>query len=299
MRYRFNYFEFDSTSLVLKKNGQTLAIRHNEAKVLKLLIEHSDNVFSKEDILSHVWQDKVVSEQAVFQNISHLRSLFGNQAIKTFSKRGYQWQLKVDSIHPDTENTQSVLSSSISHQQSSALAKQKSKNHRLVIALGSLTLFIIAAINLLPVFPQKEKNAVINMAYIPISHQQGAKVVRLDDNEHFDFSELPQLNTANFQASVELEYPMLADEHPLILSGSIRHYNQQTYLDFILKGPFSDWQGQISGIDQQTVLKQLLQHLQQPVIYNLLNKVQAPELKQANLSIAHQKAPKDLIILGQ
>jgi DNA-binding winged helix-turn-helix (wHTH) protein len=299
MCYRFNDFEFDSTSLVLKKNGQTLAIRHNEAKVLKLLIEHSDNVFSKEDILSHVWQDKVVSEQAVFQNISHLRSLFGNQAIKTFSKRGYQWQLKVDSIHPDTENTQSVLSSSISHQQSSALAKQKSKNHRLVIALGSLTLFIIAAINLLPVFPQKEKNAVINMAYIPISHQQGAKVVRLDDNEHFDFSELPQLNTANFQASVELEYPMLADEHPLILSGSIRRYNQQTYLDFILKGPFSDWQGQISGIDQQTVLKQLLQHLQQPVIYNLLNKVQAPELKQANLSIAHQKAPNDLIILGQ
>ena len=109
MRYRFNNFEFDSTSLVLKKNGQTLAIRHNEAKVLKLLIEHSDNVFSKEDILSHVWQDKVVSEQAVFQNISHLRSLFGNQAIKTFSKRGYQWQLKVDSIHPDTEKVQSVL----------------------------------------------------------------------------------------------------------------------------------------------------------------------------------------------
>ena len=107
------------------------------------------------------------------------------------------------------------------------------------------------------VSPQKEKNAVINMAYIPISVQQEAKVVSLDDNEHFDFTELSQLNTANFQASVELEYPLLADEHPLILSGSIRRYNQQTYLDFILKGPFSDWQGQISGVDQQAVLKQL------------------------------------------
>jgi DNA-binding winged helix-turn-helix (wHTH) protein len=299
MRYRFNDFEFDSTSLVLKKYGQTLAIRHNEAKVLKLLIEHSDNVFSKEDILSHVWQGKVVSEQAVFQNISHLRSLFGNQAIKTFSKRGYQWQLKVDSIHPDTEKTQNALSSSISHQQASALAKPKSKNHHLVIALASLILFIITAINLLAVSPQKDKNAVINVAYIPISDQQGGEVVRLDDNEHFDFSELSQLNTANFQASVELEYPLLADKHPLILSGSIRRYNQQTYLDFILKGPFSDWQGQISGIDQKTVLKQLLQHLQQPVIYNLLNKVQAPEIKQANLSIAHQQSANDLIILSQ
>ncbi len=91
----------------------------------------------------------------------------------------------------------------------------------------------------------------------------------------------------------------MADEHPLVLSGSIRTHNKQTYIDFILKGPFSDWRGQISGISQQAVLKQLQQHLQQPVIYNLLNKVQAPELKQANLSIAHQQAPNDLIILSQ
>lgn len=299
MRYRFNDFEFDSTSLVLKKNAEILAIRHNEAKVLKLLIEHSDNVFSKESILSHVWQDKVVSEQAVFQNISHLRSLFGNQAIKTFSKRGYQWQLKIDSIHPDTEKVQSVLNSNIPHQQASVLAKPKSTKHWLVITLASLILFIIAAINLLIEPIQEKKRSVIKVAYIPISNQQGAKVALLDDNEHFDFTELPQLNTATFQASVELEYPLLADEHPLVLSGSIRSYNKQTYLDFILKGPFFDWQGQISGVDQQAVLKQLEQHLQQPVIYNLLNEEQAPELKQANLSIAHEQAPNDLIILAQ
>ena len=75
MRYIFQNFEFDSTSLVLKKDNQALAIRHHEAKVLQFLLEHSDNVFSKEEILSHVWQDKVVSEQAVFQSISNLRAL--------------------------------------------------------------------------------------------------------------------------------------------------------------------------------------------------------------------------------
>lgn len=298
MRYRFNNFEFDSTSLVLKKNGETLAIRHNEAKVLKLLLEHSDNVFSKEDILSHVWEDKVVSEQAVFQNISHLRSLLGNQAIKTFSKRGYQWQLKIDSIDSDTDKVQSSISSNKKQSQATILSKSKNRNHWLVIVLASLVLFIIAAINLLAEPPLEENRSVIKMAYIPISNQQGTKVV-LDDNEHFYFTELPQLNTAHFQASAELEYPLLADEHPLILSGSIRTHNKQTYIDFILKGPFSDWRGQISGASQQAVLKQLQQHLQQPVIYNLLNKVQAPELKQANLSIAHQQAPNDLIILSQ
>ncbi|HBY88419.1 MAG TPA: transcriptional regulator [Colwellia sp.] len=299
MRYRFNDFEFDCTSLVLKKNGETLAIRHNEAKVLKLLLEHSDNVFSKEDILSHVWEDKVVSEQAVFQNISHLRSLLGNQAIKTFSKRGYQWQLKIDSIDSDSERLQSCISSNIKKSQATLLSKSKNQNHWLIIALASLVIFIIALINLTYESPQEEKRSVIKMAYIPISNQQGAKVALLEDNEHFDFTELPQLNTAHFQASAELEYPLWADEHPLVLSGSIRTHNKQTYIDFILKGPFSDWRGQISGISQQAVLKQLQQHLQQPVIYNLLNKVQAPELKQANLSIAHQQAPNDLIILSQ
>ncbi|PAJ72239.1 hypothetical protein CJF42_22250 [Pseudoalteromonas sp. NBT06-2] len=93
MKYKFLDFEFDSSSLILTKNNNDIAIRHNEAKLLALMISQPERVFSKEDILAEVWQDKVVSEQAVFQNISHLRGLFGNTAIKTFSKRGYQWQL--------------------------------------------------------------------------------------------------------------------------------------------------------------------------------------------------------------
>jgi DNA-binding winged helix-turn-helix (wHTH) protein len=299
MRYRFNEFEFDSASLVLKKNGDTLAIRHNEAKVLKLLLEHSDNVFSKEDILSHVWEDKVVSEQAVFQNISHLRSLLGNQAIKTFSKRGYQWQLKIDSIHSDLERPLNSVSTSEKQRPETVLSKSKNKSYGLAITLSCLVFFFIALINLTDKFSREEKKPIIKIAYIPISNQEEATVIRLDDNKHFDFTELPHLNTAHFRASAELEYPLLADEHPLILSGAIRSHNKQTYLDFTLKGPFSDWKGQISGVNQQAVLKLLQQHLQQPVIYNLLNQVQAPELKQANLSIAHQQVPNDLIILAQ
>ena len=57
MRYSFKDFEFDSDSLVLRQSGQSLAIRHNEAKVLTLLLGLTDKVFSKEEILSLVWQD--------------------------------------------------------------------------------------------------------------------------------------------------------------------------------------------------------------------------------------------------
>lgn len=299
MRYIFQNFEFDSTSLVLKKDNQALAIRHNEAKVLKLLLEHSDNVFSKEEILSHVWQDKVVSEQAVFQSISNLRALLGNQAIKTFSKRGYQWQLNIDAIDLVNETEKSSANANKAEQKTSDLVETKAINHWIILTLVSIAFLVFIAIKLMSRPAQEDNNSVIKISYIPMTNQQESKVIKLEDNAYFDFTELSQLNTADFQTSAELEYPLLAAQHPLVLTGSLRNHNNQTYLDFMLKGPFANWQGQISGNNQQTVLKQLQQHLQQPVIYNLLNSVQAPELQQANLSIAHQQAPNDLIILGQ
>lgn len=299
MRYSFNDFEFDSTSLVLKKSGELLSIRHNEAKLLKLLVEQADTVFSKEDILSHVWHDKVVSEQAVFQNISHLRGLFGNQAIKTFSKRGYQWQLKLDKTVLEANETANTISPINLSQQVSTSSNAKKNIHWLLIALTSLVLCIVVIINFSNSAAGEDKSEIINIAYVPITDQQAVKSFILKDNEHFNFTELSQFNTASFQASAELEYPLLADKHPLILSGSMRTYDNKTYLDFILKGRFASWQGQISDINQQTVFEQLQLHLRHPVIYSLLNKVQPPDLKQANLSIAHQQSPDDLIILVQ
>ncbi|MGO3787051.1 MAG: winged helix-turn-helix domain-containing protein [Pseudoalteromonas prydzensis] len=299
MRYIFDTFEFDSTSLVLKNNGQDLAIRHNDAKVLKLLLEHSDTVFSKEDILSQVWQGKVVSEQAVFQSISNLRGLFGSHAIKTFSKRGYQWQLKVDATHCDTEKAPSTVNSNIVEQPTAALAFPHQRKKWLVMAFTALTLFAIALMYLIAKPSEGVNSAVINIAYIPLSTQSDAKQVNFSDDEHFDFTEIPHLNTAYFQVSADYEYPQLASEYPLILSGTMRTYNQKTYIDFILKGPFSDWRGHVLGADQRDATKQLLNHLQNPVIYNLLNEAQAPAVQQANLTIAHQQAPNDLIILSQ
>ncbi|TMN93764.1 winged helix-turn-helix domain-containing protein [Pseudoalteromonas sp. S558] len=297
MRYKFNNFEFDSTSCVLKKNGDDLAIRHNEAKVLKLLLEHSNHVFSKEDILSHVWKNKVVSEQAVFQSISNLRRLLGNHAIKTFSKRGYQWQLQIDSKHSDVE-AHCNISQNKPLQHENTLSKPKSRNHWITIALSGIALLVFTIINNNTDQPQTDESSVINISYIAISNQRGTETFKLNDTELFSFTELPQLNTAHFQVSAEFEYPLLAKEHPLILSGTIRTHHNLTYIDFILKGPFADWQGQLSGVSQQAALNQLQQHLQQPVILKLLNKAQTLELKQANLSIAHQQAPHDLIILG-
>lgn len=42
MRYQFNEFEFNNESLLLSQHGQTVALRHIEARVLAILLEYKD-----------------------------------------------------------------------------------------------------------------------------------------------------------------------------------------------------------------------------------------------------------------
>jgi DNA-binding winged helix-turn-helix (wHTH) protein len=312
MRYSFIEFEFDSKSLVLTKAGNSVAIRHNEAKVLALLLGQTDKVFSKEEILSLVWQDKVVSEQAVFQNISHLRSLFGNEAIKTFPKRGYQWQLTAeiisitDKLATQSETTETAtVTETISEQQSKSSTQKNQIKSLWPYALAFSTVILFILFFSFGSKPQIESNNQLKkIAYIPLSLTQNDNTITLansdtlKDSDHFDFTELSNISTDEFQNTLELTYPKLAQTHPLILTAQLRRHNQKSYIDFLIKGPFAEWRGQLTGDSTADVIQQLQVHLQQDVIYDLLNSAQTPELKQANLSIAHQKSPNDLVILG-
>lgn len=299
MRYKIKEFEFDSVSLVLSKNGEDLAIRHNEAKVLALLLEQADKVLSKEEILSHVWQDKVVSEQAVFQNISHLRNLFGSQAIKTFSKRGYQWQLQTETIElvmqPSENDVQ--LTNQPAKQQALTI-KPKKQFSWLVVAAVTIIFVVIGVVNLQS--DDSDTNALVaNIGYIPFDTLDVKADIVLEDNQHFNFTKLTHTSSAKFKAALEVEYQALASSHPLVLTGEIRKFNQVFYLDFLLKGPFAQWKGQFWGSSKAELKKQLLQHLKQESIYDILTKAQSPQLKLANLSIAHQQSPEDFIVLGE
>ncbi|KKO46128.1 transcriptional regulator [Arsukibacterium ikkense] len=300
MLYAFKDFKFDSDSLLLTKNGEPLEVRHNELKLLALLLEHSARVLSKEHILSYVWQDKVVSEQVVFQNISQLRSIFGDDAIKTFPKRGYQWQLNTEAISPpQTEVTLTQASS-----ESTQAATPVKRPLWLYAVLASFVFVLITVIYWPIDTDQQGMEPAIKLAYIPFAMPQentdfgDFTAITLNDNARFNVTALTHLTSEQFQMSAELEYPLLAEAHPFILTGEVRAYKQQLYLDFLLKGPFADWQGQLSAESDKALIDQLLTHLQQPFIYDLLSQPLSPELKQAKLSIAHQLAPEDLIVLG-
>ncbi|MCF2907853.1 winged helix-turn-helix domain-containing protein [Pseudoalteromonas sp. DL2-H2.2] len=100
MKLTFQDFEFDCQNLALSKQGRKISIKEKPAMLLGLFLSDPQKIYSKAEILEHVWPGRTVTEQVVFQNIGHLRALFGDDAIKTFSKKGYQWQLPVQSSEP-------------------------------------------------------------------------------------------------------------------------------------------------------------------------------------------------------
>ncbi|KZN54212.1 winged helix-turn-helix domain-containing protein [Pseudoalteromonas luteoviolacea] len=98
MKLAFEDFQFDIQALTLLKDGRKISLKEKPAQILALLISQPDKIHSKVEILEEVWPGRTVTEQVVFQNIGHLRALFGDDAIKTFSKKGYQWQLPCDPV---------------------------------------------------------------------------------------------------------------------------------------------------------------------------------------------------------
>jgi DNA-binding winged helix-turn-helix (wHTH) protein len=104
MKFSFKYFQFNVEKQILTKDGVIISLNEKPAQLLTVLLLDANKIHSKTDILETVWPDRVVTDQVVFQNISLLRTLFGNDAIKTFSKKGYQWQLPLTVVSEKLTN---------------------------------------------------------------------------------------------------------------------------------------------------------------------------------------------------
>ena len=292
MLYQFNGFVFNIESLVLTKDGDSIEIRHNEAKLLALFLQHADSVLTKEEILNQVWQDKVVSEQAVFQNISHLRTLFGTDAIKTFPKRGYQWLLpfKLVTKAPPSTDPEPLM-------QAPATASSK---HKSFISLLSVAIVLVAVTVLGAVFYHKTPAQIpnIQLGYIPITDANKEPLL-LPASSKFSVTELTRLTYQQFMKGPEVEYASLKAESPFVLTGKVRTYEHKVYLDFLLKGAAGEWSGFLSAASEPEVMLLLKQHLNQDFIYEFVNEKNAFSINQAKLSLAHETSPDDFIVLSQ
>ncbi len=111
----FSDFCFDTQHQVLYQRGDVVSLSVNQVKLLSLFLEQPTKILSKDDILSSVWPRKVLSDQVVFQTISQLRVVVGEGAIKTFPKRGYQWQLAISDAPVNEHHPQHQSNNSLAH----------------------------------------------------------------------------------------------------------------------------------------------------------------------------------------
>lgn len=87
--------EIDDERKVVIVDGNHIQLSHNEFEILRLLFAHPGKVFSRAEMLSHVWSDDViVTDRSVDVAITRLRkkiSPYGNHIVSRHGF-GYLWE---------------------------------------------------------------------------------------------------------------------------------------------------------------------------------------------------------------
>src|SRR5271169_5738314 len=107
--YEFGPFRMDPDKQVLLREDQPVAITPKAFETLLVLIRHSREVVTKDEIMKAVWPDAFVEEANLSQNIFILRKALGDtpedrRYIVTLPGRGYRFAAEVRTVMPDGED---------------------------------------------------------------------------------------------------------------------------------------------------------------------------------------------------
>jgi eukaryotic-like serine/threonine-protein kinase len=116
---RFEAFELDTGSGELRRQGDRIKLPPQPFKVLELLVRHSGEVLTRDEIRERIWQDDtfVDFEQGLNFCIRQIRDALGDNAgaprfIETLPRRGYRFLLPVEtpaSVEPNVPTRLMVL----------------------------------------------------------------------------------------------------------------------------------------------------------------------------------------------
>jgi adenylate cyclase len=92
--YRFGQFVLNLDRRCLQKAGADLALRPKSFDVLRYLVERAGRVATKDELVSAVWPNVIVSDDSLTQCIRDIRKVLnddGEQFIRTVQRRGYMF----------------------------------------------------------------------------------------------------------------------------------------------------------------------------------------------------------------
>ena len=86
----YNTLKLDTQRIKASINGEEVALTKKEFEILKLLLENINHVFSREEILSRVWNDEVyVLDRTIDVNITRLRKKIGEYGKNIVTRLGF------------------------------------------------------------------------------------------------------------------------------------------------------------------------------------------------------------------
>lgn len=96
MKYRVANVEIDTQQFTFTDSGEAVAVEPKVFDVIVYLINHRDNVVSRDELFAQVWAGREVSDTTLSNHIKSARKLFGDngelqKVIKTIRGRGYQF----------------------------------------------------------------------------------------------------------------------------------------------------------------------------------------------------------------
>jgi DNA-binding winged helix-turn-helix (wHTH) protein/Tol biopolymer transport system component len=96
----FGDFQLDLGDGTLRQNGSPVSLSPKEFETLRLLVENSPHVVTKEEFIARIWPDTFVGDSSLARNVSVLRKLLGNDMIETVAKRGYRFTAATTLLDP-------------------------------------------------------------------------------------------------------------------------------------------------------------------------------------------------------
>ena len=105
MQWGFGPYVLDMENACLWRGDQRLTVRPKTFDILVYLVEHADELVTKETLLDAVWPDTAIADGVLSTSVSELRKVLGDTArdpqfITTVPRRGYRFIAPV--THHDT-----------------------------------------------------------------------------------------------------------------------------------------------------------------------------------------------------
>ena len=94
--YEFGPYRLDPGRKLLLRNGDLVALTSKALEILLVLVERSEHVVTKDELMKEVWPNSFVEEANLTQHISMVRKALGetpqeHRYIVTFPGQGYRF----------------------------------------------------------------------------------------------------------------------------------------------------------------------------------------------------------------